>query len=191
MNWLNSFRKRPSGITSLTCAIIDASYKCGQEFKESIDERFGNNTKEASSHWLLVVYEYLFFFIHLADRSAFSKLGSKKRSKLMDVLAPVIESMTTEAWFASWPAEFKCGIKKDFFNNLNNASIEYSQYKKLFAEKGENLKDTLFWELGKNIARLSGYEHNPVIIMQAVLNSSDKFANMKLDYLIESAGKEM
>lgn len=189
MNWLNSFKKQSSEINDLACKIIDASYKCGQEFKEAIDEKFGKDSKEAMISWVQVQYEFLFFFTHLAMRFALSKLGNDKRIKLQESLCPILIYSTTEAWFGHWPEEYKEGIKNDFFTNINTAEIEYSKYKKLFSEKDESFKDTLFWEFGKNIARLSGYENNPAVIMQCVDVSMKKFSDMRLDKLIDSVGR--
>lgn len=189
MGWLKSFKT--SGIGDLALAIVDTSYKCGQEFKELIDKKIGKDSKEAMTSWVQVQYEFLFFFTHLAMRSAFSKLGNDKRNKLQDLLGPILVNSTTEAWFGHWPTKFKEGIKNDFFTNINNAEIEYSKYKKLYPEKAEGSKDTLFWELGKNIARLSGYENNPEVIVLCVKVSVKKFVDMKLDQLIDVAGKEI
>jgi len=175
----------------LACAIVDTSYQCGQEFKELIYEKFGKDSKEAMDSWVQVKYEFLFFFAHLANRFALSKLGNNKRIKLQDLLGPMLVNCTTEAWFGHWPEKYQEGIKNDFYNNINLAELEYSKCKKLLPEKDESPKDTLFWELGKNIARLSGYENNPVVIIQCIDVSVKKFTNMKLDKLIDSAGKEI
>jgi hypothetical protein len=191
MSWLNSFKKRPSAIINLACAIVKTSDQCAQEFKKLVDEKFGKDSKEAMESWLLVQYEFLFFFAHLANRSAFSRLGNNKRTKLQNLLGPILADSTTEAWFGHWPEKLKEGIKHDFYNNINVAELEYSKCKKLFPEKDEGTKDTLFWELGKNIAELSGWDHNPTVIVECMCFSFEKFAEMKLDELIDSAGKEI
>lgn len=192
MNWLNSFKKQSSGLSDLACAIVDVSYKCGQEFKESIDEKFGKDSNEAMLRWAQVQYEFLFFFTHLAMRSALSKLGNDKRTKLQKLLAPLLENSTTEAWFGHWPEKFREGIKNDFIHNINVAEIDYSECKGGLLVKDQPFsKDGLFSRLAMNIARLSGYENNPGTIMKCITIGVEKFANIKLEQLIDSVGKDL
>jgi hypothetical protein len=192
MSWLNSFKKQSSRISDLACAIVDVSYKCGQEFKESIDEKFGKDSKEAMSSWAQVQYEFLFFYTHLAMRSALSKLGNDKRIKLQDLLGPILVNSTTEAWFGHWPEKLKSGIRNDFFTNLNRAEFEYAQYKGLSPAPGQSPKGTLLWELGKNIARLSGYENNPEVVMSCVETVAEHFKDLKkIENLVAYVGKEL
>lgn len=178
-------------IRKLTSSIITVSYHCGQVFKEPIDNKYGEDSKEAITSFMQVQYEFLFFFAHLAMRSAFSKLGHNKRVKLQQLIGPILEISTTEAWFGHWPEHLKAGIRKDFYNNLNVAELEYSKCHKLLGNKNESPKDTLFWELGKNIARLSGCELDIAVIMQCMDVSLKYFLDMNLDDLIVAAGEDL
>jgi len=69
--------------------------------------------------------------------------------------------------------------------------MEYSEYKILFAEKNEPMKDTLIWEFSKNIARLSGYENNPGVIVECCTVVTGKLVDMKLGDLIDEVGEEI
>lgn len=190
MSWQNSFKKQSS--EDLACAIVDASYKCGQEFKESIDEKFGKDTKEAMNSWMQVQYEFLFFFIHLAMRFTLSKLGNEKRIRLQDLLCPILMNSTTEAWFGHWPEKFKEGIKNDFIHNINVSEMDYSECRGGLLIKDKPFsEDGLFSRLSRNIARLSGNENNPETIMRCTSIVIKKFVDMKLDQLIDSVDKEL
>jgi hypothetical protein len=192
MSWLNSFKKQSSGLSNLACAIIDVSYKCGQAFKEPIDEKFGKDSKEAMTSWAQVQYEFLFFFTHLAMRSTLSKLGNDKRIKLQDLLGPILVNSTTETWFGHWPEKLKSGIRNDFFANLNRTEFEYAQYKGLSPAPGQSPKGTLLWELAKNIARLSGYENNPEVILYCIDTVINHFNDLeKIENLVVHVGKKL
>lgn len=192
MSWINNFKKQPSGISDLAVSIVDISYKCGQEFKESIDEKFGKDSKEAMTSWVQVQYEFLFFYTHLVMRSALSKLGNDKRIKLQDLLGPILVNLTTEAWFGHWPEKYKEGIKNDFIHNLNVAEMDYSECKGGLLVKDQPFSENgLFSRLAMNIARLSGHENNPATILKCITIGVDKFAEMKLNLLIDAVGKEI
>jgi hypothetical protein len=191
MGWLDSFKRKPSATTILSMKLMNAAYQCGQAFKDSINNKFGEETQDAMLSWSQVQYEFLFFFTHIAMRYAFERLGHEAIAKLQALLAPLLVDSTTEAWFGHWPDKFKAGIRKEFYHNINVAELEYSKCKKMFPEENEGTKDTLFWELGKNIARLSGYENNPAIIMHCLKVSVEQFKAMELDNLIDAVGKEI
>jgi hypothetical protein len=171
MSWINNFKKQPSGISDLAVSIVDISYKCGQEFKESIDEKFGKDSKEAMTSWVQVQYEFLFFYTHLVMRSALSKLGNDKRIKLQDLLGPILVN---------------------FIHNLNVAEMDYSECKGGLLVKDQPFSENgLFSRLAMNIARLSGHENNPATILKCITIGVDKFAEMKLNLLIDAVGKEI
>jgi hypothetical protein len=187
MKWSDSFK--PSALEKLGAAILQTSDICSQSFKDLIDEKFGKDSKEAKFALVQVQYEFLFFFMHLAMRFAFSRLGNDKRTKLQDWLGPIIADSTTEAWFGHWPDKLKEGIKKDFFHNLNAAEMEYSQFQKLFTEKDKPFKDTLFWEFSKNITKLVGGNVGGTIACYAI--TVEKLADMKLPDLIDAVSEEI
>lgn len=192
MKFTNIFKRHTSGLNDLAKSLVSTSYECGQEFKESIDEKFGRDSKEAMTSWVQVQYEFLFFFTHLAMRSALSKLGNGKRIKLQDLLGPILVNSITEAWFGHWPEKFKDGIKDDFFNNINVAEFKYSKCKGGLLVKDKPFsEDGLFSKLARNIARLSGYENNPEVIMRCMEVSVKKFTDIKMDQLIDLVGKEL
>ena len=178
-------------VANLALAILRTSYNCGQQLKEIIDEKFGKGSAEAEVSWLAVQYEFLFFFAHLSLRYLFSKSTEDKVSGLQNLLGPFLADATTDTWFENWPAQFKSKIRSNFYEDMNLAEIKYSKYRKLYPEKDEDLEGTLFWELGKNIAPLTGWEHNPEVVFQSVEISMKEFNDMKLNQLIDAVDKEI
>lgn len=191
MNKLGYLMNSPN-ITALIVAILDVSYKCGQKFKNLSDEKFGKGSDKAKFHYIQVQYEFLFFFTHLAMRSAFHVLGNEKRNKLQEIIGPILSDATTEAWMKDWPEDLKRKIRDEFFENLNRSELEYARYKGLSPAPGESPKGTLLWELGKNIALLSGYENNPIVIMQCIETVNKHLKNIKeIEQMIVLVGKEL
>jgi len=94
MKWSDSFKPSPLG--KLGAAILQTSHICSQSFKNLVDEKFGKDSEEVL---VQVQYEFLFFFMHLSMRFAFSRLGNDKRTKLQEFLVPILADTTTEAWF--------------------------------------------------------------------------------------------
>jgi hypothetical protein len=112
-----------------------------------------------------MVFEYLFFFIHLTDRFAFSILGDPSRHIVMQeagefaimlavvVLSPDSTSAEREYMF------------NDCVSRLNIAAGVYSHFKKLMPEPDEGTKATLFWEFSKRIQHMKGTGDNLAAIV--------------------------
>jgi hypothetical protein len=74
------------------------------------------------------------FFLHLTNRSAFAQLGHEKRNKLQEELAPLVIDATIRTFFGHWPQNSKDGIKRDFYNRMNNTEMEYGSCKELLLD---------------------------------------------------------
>jgi hypothetical protein len=80
--------------------------------------------------------EFVYFFLHLTNRSAFAQLGHEKRNKLYDALAPLVvdDTARTLCTLFGWPTNLKDGMKREFCNNLNCAEMEYGSCKELLLD---------------------------------------------------------
>lgn len=131
MSWFNSFKKNESALLNLSSKIFENSLVCAESLKPDLEEKFGKDSKEFHSKYIPVLFEFMYFFLHLTNRSAFGQLGQEKRSKLQDKLAPLAVDATIQTLFGHWPTNLKDGIKKDFYQNLNNSEMEYGNCKEL------------------------------------------------------------
>ncbi|MDO9289257.1 MAG: hypothetical protein Q7T83_10750 [Thermodesulfovibrionales bacterium] len=109
--------------------------------------------------------EYLYFFIHLTDRFAFSSLGDPGRHKLMDELGLFAVTLSVQSLFPSLSDEEQDARFQECMGCLNIAVNEYHHYQQLFPSGDEGTKDTLFWEFSKKIAQMRGLGHNPAVII--------------------------
>jgi hypothetical protein len=190
MAWLNSF-KQP-GVDRLAFAIQRSSGKCWKEFKKASNVESGRDSQEEWNIEVLAQYEFVFFFTHLAMRYAFSTLGDKRRTKLMNLLYPVLEQSTTDIWSGDWPDKLKEGVRSDFYHNINKAEMEYAECKGGLMIKDQPFSDdALFTKLAKHIAEISGHENNPATIAACIHVCVTEYCRMRLESLVDSIGEEL
>ncbi|MCY3024461.1 MAG: hypothetical protein NTW87_36260 [Planctomycetota bacterium] len=97
--------------------------------------------------------ELLIFGLHLTDRIAFARLGAGSTSGFMNALLPLIQQELEPA----------IGAQLEHLYNMRNTF--YGGFCKLYPDKEEDLKGTLFWEFGKAMGSVYA-DSNPVAIMQ-------------------------
>jgi hypothetical protein len=132
MSWFNSFKKNESALSNLSKKIFESAALCEEIVKPYLEERFKKDSKEFDRKYITTLCEFMYFFMHFTNRLAFHYLGKEKREKLQDELSPPTIHATIEALFGHWPQNLKNGIKEEFYQNLNNAEIEYSTCKEIF-----------------------------------------------------------
>ncbi len=111
-------------------------------------------TKKDEASLNALICELLMFGLHLMDRISYSKLGVEERAEFMDALLIAIHS------------ELQPPIHSQLEHLYNSRNVFYSGFRKLYPEKNENLKGTLFWEFGKSVGTIYG-NSNPVAITEA------------------------
>ena len=207
MSIFDKFKKKPSAssendtfsmfkvmypqIADLSRVIVDNSYKCGQQLKSQIAEKYGKDSKESRMAGVRVQYEFLFLFSHLTMRLAYSILGTEKARNLQGFFGPLSAYISTESWFGHWPEELKKGLNADFFTNMNIADIEYAKCKENLI-KGEPFSDNaLFSKLAKNVADIIGHSNEPFTIMNIIKITVDSLCNIKLQELIKNASSDL
>jgi hypothetical protein len=189
MGWFNTFKKDKSAIVELSNVIFKSSLDCAEALKNYLNDF---TEKERQERWIYILFEFIYFFMHMTNRIAFGKLGNEGRIKLQDELAPLIIGPTIESLFGHWPRKLKQGIKNDFYEKLNDAEIEYSGCNELLSKDHPFTSDkALFSKLARNVAELSGHSNNPAMLLQIITVSVDAWKNMKLEELVVAVGKEL
>ena len=113
-------------------------------------EDISTTGEEAPSELL---FEALFFCLHLIDRISFGILGSEQRDIFVDGLL-----FTLATGFSRTGVDVEA-IRQAY----NERHSEYGRYKRLLGGKGESLSGTLCWEFAKRLAADAGVR-NPVTI---------------------------
>jgi hypothetical protein len=178
-------------IADLSCVVVDRSYKCGQQLKSQIDEKFGKDSKESIMALIRVQYEFLFLFSHLTILFAYSILGDQKARNLQGFLGPLLADSTTESWFGHWPEELKKSIQDNFFTNMNIADNEYAKCNELLIKDEPFSDNAIFSKLAKDIAEIIGCSNDQNAITNIILITVDTFSDMKLQELIKNASSDL
>ena len=139
MGWLNSFKKKDSAVLELSKLIFVSSISLVEQLKSYLEEKFGKDSKDYHQKYIEVLFEFVYFYLQLNDRIGFQELGYEKRQKLNDVVGPLVVDSMIKTVFANWSSHLQEGIKKDFYENLNNAQIEYSKCKALMLREEEDI----------------------------------------------------
>jgi len=156
MSWLNSFKKDESALKKLSKKIFENSLLCAESLKPDLEEKYGKDSKEFNSTYFPVLSEFMCFFLHITNRSAFGQLGQEKRDKLQNELSPLVVDATIEALFGHWPKNLRDGIKEEFYSNINNAEIDYSSCKALLLKPEDDTPSHEKIELGKKSKSMVG-----------------------------------
>lgn len=201
MDWLNSFKKNDSAVLGLAMKIFESSVLCAEKLKPYIEEKFKKDSKEYHQKYIEVLFEFLYFYLQLNDRIGFQELGYEKQQKLDDVVGPLVVDPMIKTVFYNWPSHLQEGIKKDFYENLNNAQIEYSKCKALmvrdeedisYADKvatGAKSRGTINL-LADNLMKILN-NYNPITRAKFMYLAGDPLRIKELKSLILKASKEI
>lgn len=187
-------------IDAIVYLIIENWLRTTDSFLKLIREEFNKLGLEIRSK---VVIEFLLFDLNLCDRQIFHLAGVKEREiimdeiviKLLDLIRKCDENflkekfghMTTGNIDKYFEYFYKIAPAMDFIEKYNKRQMEYSVYKKYFAEKDESPKDTLLWEFGKKIATLvrGGPDIAIVMAVLTLITRSLVFYSISLKSIFE------
>lgn len=162
-------------------SIEAANAICYLADNKSIDQnKYGlSNTK-----WFSILFEFIYFYLHLTDRFAFGHMNEERRGSLMTELEEISITAAVDAVCLKWPEDIKEKIKEECMGNFFISMAEYSKCKKWFTKKGEGAKGTLFWEFGKTIAKLAGQENDIIYIMAAMQIATNSLKDLEIKSFI-------
>ncbi len=178
-------REELKPLANLGRAIVKASQDCATEMAPVLDVPDEKEKKEAE---VLVFYEFLYFFMHLTNRSAFTQLTEQQLNKLQAHLGPLLSSVAVDSFFAHWPEGLKAKMQEEFYEKLNDAEIEYSTCKKMLSDDFID-SDALFSKLALNVAELTGNSLNPAVVVLVISCGVNAYKELQLDELVKNAGK--
>lgn len=138
MGWFN--RKSEPVMPKLSKKVFEETFLCTEALKPDLERKFGKDTEEFNSKYIPVMFEFMYFFLHLTDRYAFGQLGEERRNKLVEELVPTTIAIIIEVYFAKSPKHVKEGIEKELYNNLNNAQLDYASCKELLLMPEDDTK---------------------------------------------------
>jgi hypothetical protein len=188
MSSSNSFEKNRSAIAELSKVIFGNSLFCAEELKDGLNCL---REKDKQERWMYVLFEFIYFFMHMLDRAVYGEVGDDERKRLLDELGLAVVNPTVETIFGDWPQSLKEGIRSEFYQHLNDAELEYSSCKELLTKDNPFSDKALFSKLAKNVAELAGRPNNPETIMQVIELAIGCWKKMHLEELVKAALSEL
>jgi hypothetical protein len=129
-----------------------------------------------------VFIEMVLFGLHFTDRIAYQCLASDDRCTFMDALFLEVREYLSRIHETGVRAEaFRSGFQEAY----KARQLEYSQFKKMFADEGEGTRDTLFWEFGRKLSDI--FDNNPMTHIMAASLASTTLVSLKLPELLGDA----
>lgn len=186
-------RHRP--ISNLSLAILEGSFSCGETLKPYL-----NAPEKKDALYVMICYEFIYFFSHLMNRFALAMLGNDGRIKLQNEVAPLIVIPAISGFFDHWPEDEKEKISNKFFDELNEAELDYSSCRDIMPSSTKDLFNEVFGDfespsttcLSKFISRIYTFS-NKSLSNEALLVLFDvttkTYIDMKLKQHMEEIKK--
>jgi len=175
-------------------ALLRAAHGCEEALRPLVA---GTDEKERTRLWIEASFELVYFFLHMASRTAYAGLGSAKANALLTKLGDFVTASCIDGFFGHWPSHLKEGLRSDFYDNLNSAEQEYTSCRKVLDEPPDLMRalllkedsSALFTKLGRNVATRLGRNGDVPTMMEVVKVSLDAYNRMDLEELVLRAGR--
>jgi DNA-binding response OmpR family regulator len=156
-------------IAELVLAIVSLSWEC----TEALIPHLRSNRqmfKLRDEQIMYVFCEFLYFFMHIMNRHARSRLSLQRIKMLQELVEPrVVRPAVVEAFVGDWSVELKNGVERDLYQKLRETDVEYlSRTDELLARSGDypvpaiysNLRIELALStvLARTVIGLAGYD---------------------------------
>lgn len=189
MNIFRSKSKSDNRIETLIGVLENASHESSMGFLDYLKKKNGDNEKTVYLY-NMIFFEFLFFYIHQVNRTAFEILGPEARSKLLDFILPRLIDKSLKDLFNGVNDE----NKKLFYKEYNNAELEYSRSNVLILpsdQKGPSMITSLAFRIIEVIKGSVDLEVEELpnilrLVGDAVIEQMKKyFSDKKMDTFIK------
>ncbi len=187
MGWFDTFKR--DFRVDYTARILGRSIEASNAIRRMVEEEGLEQERQPlkDSEWFLIMFEFVYFYLHLTDRYAFGRMDEKRRGELMTGLEDLLIRNAVDTVLPKGPEDENEMVREMCLQTFRSRVEEYSKYKKLHAEKDEGLKNTLFWEFGKVIAKLAGGEGKASYIMPIVGIAIGSLEHLDIPSFVEKA----
>jgi hypothetical protein len=191
-------RELSGPVGDLGFEIVAAADKCTKATNAILrrNPKLDKGPPETWTAYILVFYEFLYFFTHLTNRCAHQRFGPDKVERIQKELFPLIVEVAVNSWFADWPDEKKSGIRTEFVQNLNVAEMEYARCESFLPNRCPIDYTALCSCLARTILGLAGYDteaeaHSAgrrALTESVNLSASEILERTDFDSLVRKAG---
>jgi hypothetical protein len=168
--------KRAQPIVFLGNAIFESALVCAEAIRPQIDFP---SEREREREWVFILHEFVYFFMHMTNRAAYR---DDRRTRLQQELGASIPTAVTEAVCGHWPAELKSKLVGEFFQNLNNAELEYAECKQIFSES--LAEDAILTRLAFNVSEHTGRGRDIAAVTIVITTTLEVYTAIRLDDLV-------
>jgi len=171
---------------AVSSAIIRAAHQCTERMKPSFPRK--QTEQEAILCQMYVLYEFLYFFIHMTNRCTRNEEFTRAQfEEFQHTVYFHVIAVAIDSFMLDWPDEAKQKIIHEFYDNLNSAEMEYSTSKEVISEVKPYLGDSLLAKLSRRVAAKLDNAYNPVVMVEVTLVAHDELLNSNLDKLVGPA----
>jgi hypothetical protein len=182
---------RNSPFGALGFAIIRAANQCRERMKPLLPP--AKTKQDAIAREMYLLYEYLYFFMHMMNRTAAGQgFSARQIEELQQSVYPDIIASAIDSFMLHWPEEYKSKIEAEFCDNLNSAFIEYTTSKELISRDHKpSSSDSLLGKLSRNVAAVMAQKDNPEVLFQATLAGFEELRNAELPKLVTNTRPDL
>jgi len=173
-------REKCAPFTKITSAVLHAAEESTNRIAPFI-EGHGREQREA-----LVFAEFLFFFVQLCDRMAFSILQAEQVGKLREIILPDVFGITVASHFLHAPSEQKKEVRSALYRGAKEAAIEYDSCTEWLSMEEPYTVDSLLSKLSRRVMRAIGGEVDAKPMIEVVKASTDALDHSNLPVLVEA-----
>jgi hypothetical protein len=176
--------KEFSPFLNVASAIYQAAFSC----EKGIDYSRGDPERDRTVLPMKVYFEFLFFFLHLTDRMALSAFGDSRRVKFLNIVTPIVLTLSIDYWFdvpVEKKKEMRAGLSDEF---KGNATRYYGAATEWAFEENPIGGDTVVSRLGQSVAEMIGSENDPGIMFQAAIAVMKELGSSNLHALVKATG---
>jgi hypothetical protein len=179
---LDQAEKDPYRVLGFT--IIEAAIRCLERIKPFFLP--GKAKTEAHLTEFYVFNEFLYFFLHMSNRAAFSEgFNEQERNAFLEKLFPVLIATVIDLFAEDLPEEIKGRIRGEFYDNVHFAETGYSTSKELVSKEYKPLSgDSLLAKLSRNVVAKTDKEYNPEALTQVTVAAFEELKKADIPKLV-------
>jgi hypothetical protein len=163
--------------------IIHATEECRKRITPFIRRDTELDRQKCSA---LVSNEFLFFFLHMTDRIAFSSLGADRANKLREIILPEIFGITVDSHFLDAPVQMKKEFRSVLYTDARKAALDYVPCTEWLSKEEPYTGDSLLSKLALKVMNKVAAEVDPNLVIEIIKAASKEMDNTNLVELIEA-----
>ncbi len=180
---LHRAEKESKPYSALGFAIIESATRCLEKMKPFFLP--AKTDVEADMTELSVFHEFLYFFIHMSNRAAFSEgFSEQERRAFLQTLFPGLIATVIDLFTDDWPEEIQAKIRSETYDNITSAEIEYSTSKDIISKEKPFTGDSLLAKLSRSVAAKMHKDYNPEVLTQVTLAAFEELKTTDFPKLV-------